>query len=179
MHSHDIVIKKIYIKDRDNFSLGLNILKMYITFLYFNGMDKITVKNAHWVEIQTIQDGYDGVISVAEAMKNIPFEIKRLYYINNLIHHDQVMRGKHSHKKLQQVLFCINGSCTILLDDGSEKQEVILNTPHRGIYLGIRLWHELYDFKNNCILLVLASDYYDEQDYIRNYDEFIEYIRIS
>jgi len=135
----------------------------------------IMVKNSKYIELQTIVDGIDGVISVAENFNQIPFEIKRVYYIYNLNNPDAI-RGKHAHKQLQQVLFCINGSCGIGLDDGTNRQNIILDKPNVGIYLGAELWHTMNKFSPNCILLVMASDVYKENDYIRNYDEFIHYL---
>ena len=139
-------------------------------------MDEINIKNAHFIEITTIRDGYDGVISVADELKSIPFAIKRVYYIYNLINHAFVMRGKHAHKKLEQVIFCINGSCHISLNDGANKKDIELTQPQRGIYIGPRVWHVMDNFCNNCILLVFASDYFEEADYIRGFDDFLHYI---
>lgn len=137
--------------------------------------NEIIVKNARFIKLKTIIDGIDGTISVAENKKQVPFDIKRVYYIYNL-DNSRAIRGKHAHKKLEQVLFCINGTCNIGLDDGENQQTIMLDKPHIGIYLGIELWHTMKKFSDNCILLVLASDVYGEKDYIRNYDEFTEYI---
>lgn len=138
-------------------------------------MNEIIVKNSKFVTLPRIDDGIDGSISVAENFNHIPFAVKRVYYIYNLINHEAI-RGKHAHKKLEQVLFCINGSCDIGLDDGTLHQDVTLNSPNTGIYLGVELWHTMKNFSNNCILLVLASDVYKKDDYIRDYDEFKNYI---
>ena len=137
--------------------------------------DEIIVKNARFIELKTIADGIDGTIAVAENFKHIPFEIKRVYYIYNL-GNQKAVRGKHAHKKLEQALFCINGRCEIGLDDGENQQTVKLETPNIGIYLGKELWHTMKEFSDNCILLVLASDVYNENDYIRSYDDFTDYI---
>ncbi|MBN2189425.1 MAG: FdtA/QdtA family cupin domain-containing protein [Chitinispirillaceae bacterium] len=136
-------------------------------------MNDINVRNSRWLSASAIKDGYDGTISVAEASKNIPFEIKRVYYIYNLVHHENVVRGKHAHKELQQALFCINGSCSVTLDDGSRRQEIELTEPSRGVYMGPGVWNTLSDFRNNCILIVFASDFFSEEDYIRDYKEFL------
>jgi hypothetical protein len=138
-------------------------------------MNNITISNCRWLPILSIKDGYDGTLSVAEAQKNIPFEIKRVYYIYNLVHHDNVCRGRHAHKKLEQALFCINGSCCVTLNDGTHEQEIELNEPSRGIFIGPRVWSTLSDFRNNCILVVFASDFFTEKDYIRDFDEFLRY----
>jgi hypothetical protein len=136
---------------------------------------KIIVKHSKIIELPKIDDGIDGTISVAEYLNHIPFPIKRVYYIYNLLN-QKAARGEHAHKKLEQVLFCINGSCEIGLDDGTHKQSIILNKPHIGVYLGPELWHTMRNFSNNCILLVLASDVFNESDYIRKYDAFKKYI---
>lgn len=84
-----------------------------------------------------------------------------------------VVRGKHAHKKLHQILFCVAGACTVSLDDGKEKAEVRLDQPSRGLLIGPGIWREMYDFTPGAVLMVLASEYYDESDYIRDYQEFL------
>jgi UDP-2-acetamido-3-amino-2,3-dideoxy-glucuronate N-acetyltransferase len=86
-----------------------------------------------------------------------------------------VIRGRHAHKNLKQVLFCVSGSCKILLDDGDVKENTILDYPSKGILIDRMVWREMYDFSKDCVLMVLASELYDEEDYIRNYQEFINY----
>jgi dTDP-4-dehydrorhamnose 3,5-epimerase-like enzyme len=140
-------------------------------------MIEIIVKNSKLVTLPRIDDGIDGSISAAENFNHIPFAVKRVYYIYNLINRNAI-RGKHAHKKLQQALFCINGSCEIGLDDGTLRQDITLDTPNTGIYLGVELWHTMKNFSNNCILLVLASEVYKKDDYIRDYDEFKKYIHL-
>ena len=85
-------------------------------------------------------------------------------------------RGYHAHKSLEQILICIHGSCKILLDNGTEKKVVPLEKPYEGLYVSNNMWREMYDFSPDAVLLVLASDFYDESDYIRNYDEFLKLI---
>lgn len=116
-----------------------------------------------------------GCLAFLEAQRDIPFEIKRVYYIFNVA--PGARRGFHAHKKLKQVLLCINGSCKILLDDGKEKKTVELNDPTQGLLLEGTVWREMFDFSADAVLLVFASDYYDENDYIRNYNDFLKYIR--
>ena len=105
--------------------------------------------------------------------KLIPFEIKRVYYIYRT--QQDVVRGKHAHKNLKQVVFAINGSCSMLLDDGVCNQVVDLNDPTKGLLIENNIWREIFNFSDDCILLVLASNHYDEDDYIRSYDKFLEY----
>ena len=85
---------------------------------------------------------------------------------------DGVRRGYHAHKQLQQVLVCVSGSCKVLLDDGNEKLEIKLDNPQKGLLITSLIWREMYQFSKNCVLLVLASEVYDESDYIRDYKEF-------
>ena len=124
-----------------------------------------------WIELPNLGD-HRGSLVVAEANRNIPFSIQRLYYI--FAAQPDVPRGFHAHKELQQIAFCIQGSCKILMNNGKEKQEVLIGQPNKGLFIPPMVWHEMHDFSEDCILLVLASDHYDESDYIRNYDQFLE-----
>ena len=124
-----------------------------------------------WIELPNLGD-HRGSLMVAEANRNIPFNIQRLYYIFGA--QPDVPRGFHAHKKLQQIAFCIQGSCKILMNNGKEKQEVLIGQSNKGLFIPPMVWHEMHDFSEDCILLVLASDHYDESDYIRNYDQFLE-----
>lgn len=142
-------------------------------------MEDLIVNNARWIHTTKILDGFDGTISVAEEHNAIPFNVKRVYYIYNLINHEKVVRGQHAHKTLHQVLFCINGSCTVQINDSYRDQEVELSDPAIGMYLGPLLWHTMRNFQNNCILLVVASDIFKEEDYIRDFSEFLRYCRSS
>lgn len=116
-----------------------------------------------------------GQLIALEESKEIPFAIKRVYYMYDTV--KGVRRGFHSHRTLEQILICIHGSCKILLDDGIEKRNVLLNVPYEGIYIGPDIWREMYDFSPDAVLLVLASQLYDENDYIRNYQQFIELVK--
>lgn len=116
-----------------------------------------------------------GTLIALEQMINVPFEIKRVYYMYNAV--PGVRRGFHAHKQLKQILVCVKGSCKILLDDGTDKVEVCLDEPNKGLIIESHLWREMFDFSDDAVLMVLASELYDEADYIRNYDEFIEYVK--
>jgi dTDP-4-dehydrorhamnose 3,5-epimerase-like enzyme len=114
-----------------------------------------------------------GNLIAIEQLKNIPFEIQRVYYIFNT--KEGVRRGFHAHKNLKQMAVCLSGSCKFLLDDGKEKiDEVVLDSSQKGLLIENMVWHEMYDFSVDCILLVLASEYYNENDYIRDYNEFLK-----
>ena len=116
-----------------------------------------------------------GQLVALEEFKDIPFRIRRVYYMYDTA--SGVTRGKHAHKSLQQILICIHGSCKILLDNGKEKKIVPLEKPYEGLYVSNNMWREMYDFSDDAVLMVLASDLYDECDYIRNYDEFLDFVK--
>lgn len=112
-----------------------------------------------------------GQLVALEEFKDIPFQIKRVYYMYD--NKSRIVRGKHAHKKLEQILVCIHGSCKIKLDNGTESKVVPLEKPYEGLYVGANMWREMYDFSPDAVLMVLASDFYDEADYIRDYEEFL------
>lgn len=116
-----------------------------------------------------------GELVILEALKDIPFDVKRIYYLKNLNFHKP--RGFHAHKKLKQVATCITGSCKMLLDNGNQKEIVEMQANSEGVLIDSMVWHEMFDFSSDCIFLVLASDYYDEDDYIREYSDFLKAIR--
>ena len=116
-----------------------------------------------------------GQLIALEGNKDIPFEIKRVYYMYDT--GQGVRRGFHAHQSLQQILICIHGSCNIHLKDGFEKKGVALEKPYEGLYIANDMWREMYDFSPDAVLMVLASDYYDENDYIRNYEDFIRIVQ--
>jgi dTDP-4-dehydrorhamnose 3,5-epimerase-like enzyme len=116
-----------------------------------------------------------GSLVSLESNKNIPFDIKRIYYMYNTS--PEWVRGKHAHKTLKQVLVAIDGACTVVLDDGKYRQKVLLNRPDIGLYISNCLWREMKDFSYGCKLMVLASQLYDEKDYIKDYDEFLAEIK--
>ncbi|BDW69551.1 sugar 3,4-ketoisomerase [Escherichia coli] len=116
-----------------------------------------------------------GMLVALEQAKNIPFEIKRVYYMFGT--QGNVRRGYHAHKKIRQVAIPLNGSCRFHLDNGREKIDVVLDDPALGVLIEPGVWHEMYDYSKNCILLVLASDIYDENDYIRNYEDFMRSVK--
>ena len=116
-----------------------------------------------------------GQLIAIEEQKDLPFTIKRVYYIYDTL--PNVRRGFHAHRNLQQILICVTGSCKIHLDNGSETAEVTLDKPNEGLYIANNMWREMYDFTPGAVLLVLASEYYDEADYIRNYEDFLKMIQ--
>lgn len=115
-----------------------------------------------------------GQLVALEQFKDVPFDIKRVYYMYDT--GVGVVRGKHAHKSLKQILICVHGSCRITLDNGIEKKSVLLNKPTLGILLENYIWREMHDFSRDCVLLVLASELYNEDDYIRDYSEFLKVV---
>ncbi len=116
-----------------------------------------------------------GQLVSLEQFKDIPFIIKRVYYMYDTA--EGIVRGHHAHKSLQQILICIHGSCKIKLDNGKDTKIVPLEKPYEGLYVSNNMWREMYDFSPDAILMVLASELYDESDYIRSYDEFLDFVK--
>ena len=112
-----------------------------------------------------------GSLVSLESEKMVPFIIKRVYYIFGT--QLEASRGFHAHRNLQQIAICVTGKCRMILDDGQHREEVWLDAPTKGLLIGDLVWREMHDFSNDCVLLVLASEHYDEADYIRNYNEFL------
>lgn len=121
--------------------------------------------------IQLQKHGDDrGALVALEDQKNVPFSIRRVYYLFGT--QAGVRRGFHAHKSLQQLAIVVRGSCRFHLDDGLEKIELLLDNPAQGLMLPPMLWHEMYDFSEDCVLMALADNHYDEADYVRSYDDF-------
>ena len=116
-----------------------------------------------------------GQLVALEELEDIPFQVKRVYYIYDTL--PGVVRGKHAHRCLEQILVCVHGSCKVTLDDGYERRDVLLDQPTLGLYIRNDTWREMYDFSRDAVLLVLASEHYDESDYIRDYSQFLEMIQ--
>ena len=116
-----------------------------------------------------------GQLVALEEFKDIPFRIKRVYYMYDT--RTDVVRGHHAHKSLEQILICIHGSCKILLDNGLEKKVVPLEKPYEGVYIANNIWREMFDFSEDAVLMVLASELYDPEDYIRDYEEFLQMVK--
>ncbi|GMM89474.1 sugar 3,4-ketoisomerase [Vibrio fortis] len=123
------------------------------------------------IQFQSHGDERGSLVSLEEN-KNIPFDIKRVYYLFNT--KEKVRRGFHAHKKLKQLAIVLKGSCRFLLDDGNEKIDLLLDNPAQGLYIESFIWREMFDFSDDCVLMVLADSVYDESDYIRDYEEFLK-----
>jgi dTDP-4-dehydrorhamnose 3,5-epimerase-like enzyme len=122
-----------------------------------------------WVNFPPLGDERGSLVAL-ESSKTVPFDIKRVYYIFGT--QPGVARGFHAHRKLQQVAVCVTGKCRMILDDGINREEAWLDSPTKGLIIGDRIWREMHDFSPDCVLLVLASEHYDEADYIRDYAHF-------
>lgn len=114
-----------------------------------------------------------GNITIVEAQKNVPFDIKRIYYLYDIPSGE--VRGGHAHKELHQLIVAASGSFDVLLDDGTNKKIVILNRPDYGLLIVPGIWRELFEFSSGSICMVLSSHKYDENDYLREYKNFINY----
>lgn len=130
--------------------------------------------NYKLIKMNVFGDERGKLISL-EGGKNIPFEIKRVYYIYDTLPEQD--RGMHAHKELEQVIVAMDGACTFVLDDGKNREEVVLNRPDTGLYIGKNMWREMKNFSYGCKLMILASTHYDENEYIRDYDEFLRIVK--
>ena len=134
------------------------------------------MKNCRMLYFKNLGDDRGAMIAI-ENGNNSPFDIKRAYYIYDT--KKNVARGFHAHLNLKQIAIALKGSCTFILDDGKERQHIELNNPDEGLLIDGIIWREMTDFSDDCILLVLASEYYDESDYIRDYGKFLEISAVS
>jgi len=135
-------------------------------------VSEVTVDGVHLVRLPLIDDAR-GMLSFGEIEKHVPFEIKRYFLVFNVPSKD--IRGEHAHKTLHQFLVCVHGSCHVLVDDRVNRQEFVLDQPGIGIYVPPKVWAVEYKYSDDAVLLVLASDFYDPADYIRDYTEFLNY----
>ena len=127
------------------------------------------------IKFQPMGD-HNGKLISLESNLNIPFDIRRVYYIYGNL--PEVRRGFHAHHNLKQVIIAIAGSCTFTLDNGYAKENITLHSREEGLFIDGIIWREMSNFSNDCILMVLASELYDESDYIREYKSFLEKVRI-
>ena len=117
-----------------------------------------------------------GNITIVEGQTNIPFDVRRIYYLYDIPGGED--RGGHAHKELHQLIVAASGSFNVLLDDGQNKKIVTLNRPDYGVMVVPGIWRELFEFSSGAICLVLASHKYDEDDYMRSYDQFVNFRKI-
>lgn len=134
---------------------------------------KHSVNDCGIIELDRHHSQRKGDISVVENGKEVPFNVKRIYYLYDVP--GGADRGGHAHKELYQLIVAASGAFTVVLDDGTEKKVFTLNRPYKGLLVKPGIWRTLTDFSSGSICMVLASEKYDEKDYIRSYDEFVEY----
>lgn len=130
--------------------------------------------NAHLISLPKIADPR-GNLSFIEGNKHVPFEIKRVYYLYDMP--AEAERGAHGHRNLTQFIIPLAGSFEIIIDNGLTKQSFYLKKPWQGLYIPPMSWRDLKDFSSGAVCLVLASEYYDEKDYFRDYNEFLNAVR--
>ena len=134
---------------------------------------KTSVYDCSLIELDRHHSARKGDISVVENDITVPFDTKRVYYLYDVP--GGVNRGGHAHKDLKQLIVAASGSFTVVLDDGTVKRSFVLNRPYIGLYVIPGIWRVLEDFSSGSVCLVLASEKYDSEDYIRDYDEFLKY----
>ena len=119
-----------------------------------------------------VHGDHSGSLVALEKGEDFPFEIKRVYYVWGTA--ADIVRGKHAHRKLEQVIICTSGSCDFILDNGRERVTVHLDSPAQGLHIKHNIWREFTHFSPDCVVMVLASEHYDESDYIRDYEQFLK-----
>lgn len=138
-------------------------------------MQHTTVNDCRIIDVRKYTDSR-GYLSVIEGGMDIPFEIKRIYYLYMV---PEAARGAHAHKALQQLMIATSGSVHVTLDDGTDKKTFVLDKPWKGLLVAPGLWRDLDDFAGGTVCMVLASEKYDAEDYIRDYEAFLAYKRIK
>ena len=133
------------------------------------------MKNIKMYDFKKHTDGRGNLIPL-EYPKELPFEIQRVYYIYDV--DNDIVRGKHSHNNLQQILIAVNGSVKILVKTPYEQKIINLSDPTQGLYIGPMIWREMFEFSDQAVLFVLASEKYNEDDYIRDYEEYEEKAKV-
>ena len=134
----------------------------------------MSINECKVVKLKKISDPR-GNLTVIEDNKDVPFRIKRIYYIYDVPTGEY--RGAHAHKRLEQLMVAVSGSFDVRVDNGKGRRTFILNRPYEGLYIPKMTWRDMDNFSSGSVCLVLASDYYEESDYIRNYDEFLKEAR--
>lgn len=134
------------------------------------------MKLGKWIDFKINSDGRGDLVAL-EGNGNIPFEIKRVYFLKNT--KSDHPRGFHAHRKLNQVAICLSGSLVMVLDNGHERESVTMNSFSQGLLIGNMIWREMHSFSEDCVLMVLADQLYSEEDYIRDYNAFLDVSKIE
>ena len=136
-------------------------------------MKRTSIDDCRIIEFDLHHSDRKGNLSVVEGMKDVPFEVKRVYYLYDVPGGES--RGGHAHKALRQLIIAASGSFSVSLDDGSGKRVFVLNRPYQGLLIVPGIWRTLDDFSSGSVCMVMASEVYQAEDYIRDYQEFIEF----
>ncbi len=136
--------------------------------------DSMPLRDSRIIELPKIND-HRGNLTFIESQRHIPFEIKRTYYLYDVP--GGASRAAHGHKALHQLMIAMSGSFDVTLDDGYEKRLFHLNRSYYGLYIPPMMWRDLDNFSSGAVCMVLASDFYDENDYFRDYDDFLKAAR--
>lgn len=136
-------------------------------------MERFSVQDCRVIELDKHHSDRKGNLTVVENGKDLPFNVQRAYYLYDVPGGES--RGSHAHMELEQLIVAASGSFMVTLDDGREKRSFLLNRPYQGLYVKSGMWRDLSDFSSGAVALVLASDVYKEEDYIRDYQEFLQF----
>lgn len=136
-------------------------------------MEKYSVFDCTMIELDKHHSERKGNLCVVENGRTLPFDVKRVYYLYDVP--GGAERGSHAHRDLSQLIIAASGSFTVTLDDGKCKRSFFLNRPYQGLYVKPGMWRILEDFSSGAVCMVLASDIYNKEDYIRNYEEFVKF----
>ncbi len=129
-----------------------------------------SIENCYLIDLPK-KDDKRGSLSFAESCNHVPFAIDRIYYLYDIPKGGE--RGAHAHKALEQVMIAISGHFKITLDDGDKRETFVLDKKNQGLFIPKMIWRDMFNFSRDAVCLVLASEYFDEKDYIRDYDEFL------
>lgn len=140
-------------------------------------MERYNVYDCSIIELDKHHSDRKGNISVVENGITVPFDVKRVYYLYDVPGGES--RGSHAHKELSQLIIAASGSFRVTLDDGNVKRSFTLNRPYQGLYVKPGIWRDLDDFSSGAVCMVLASEVYQPEDYIREYDKFLEFRKIE
>lgn len=136
-------------------------------------MEKFNVFDCSIIELDKHHSNRKGNLTVVENGKTLPFDVKRVYYLYDVPGGEE--RGAHAHRDLNQLIIAASGSFTVTLDDGKCKRSFFLNRPYQGLYVKPGMWRDLVDFSSGAVCMVLASDVYKPEDYIRDYDSYLKF----
>ena len=132
------------------------------------------MKRARYIDLK-VHRNFRGSLVAIEQERDIPFEVKRVYYIFDVP--AGMKRGFHAHRKLRQLVVCLSGSCRFVVDNGIERQDFVLDAPDRGLYIEGMVWREIHDISEGCVIMVLASELYNDTEYIFDYEHFLKLVR--